>query len=498
MKIIFYATLSVFEDMLAQIMDLATIERKKGNTIYFVCCDSSINYCSMISKPKKNYHACITCQYKQRTLLKDFGIDKENIFFMKNKKYKKSLIPNYDSIEKVNSYQYKGVNIGTGVVSTLISYTRDINVDLNLHKSLFDDIFTTALTVVDNIEEIFEEIQPNKVYFYNGRLVEYKTVLEYCKYKSIPFVTYEVGSIITKYTLYENTLPHDPQYNARKAIELAEQNKEEVKKQGEDWYIKRRQGKIPEEKIDINYTKKQEKNVLPSSFDSNEKKGKVIISIFNSSEDEIIAVGQDIWKTYGHQSHITEELLTAFEKSDSNYFFYLRIHPNQANLLHTREVQNLFALEKKFSNLEVIPPDDRVDTYALIKRSKKILSFGSTVGIEATFWGKVSIVYGTSFFKYITDSAYFPDSLEALIQLLKDDNLKPLSKEAAIIYGYYIGERGTDLKYYEYPIFKTENKLESKNSFIYWYLQCYTFFINNRFPMRFFPKKIIYHLFLKK
>lgn len=498
MNIIFYSTLNLFEDMIAQVMELAKIEKEKGHTIYFIGCNSSIDYCSMVSKGDKNYHACIACQYKQRAVLKDFGVDEKNIYFMKPTSLEKNSIERYKNIKEITDYKYKDINIGIGIASSLISYTRDTDVDLDENRDIFNDMFKTAHTVLDNIEIFFEEIKPDKVYIYNGRLVEYRTVLEYCKHKNIPFTTYEVGSTIQKYMTFDNTLPHDIQLNGQFALQLAKNNSKEVIEKGAIWYVNRRKGSVSKDKIDISYIKNQKKNNLPKSFETFLDTNKHIISIFNSSEDEIASVGQDIWKTYGRQSDIIEEIVKEFENTDSNYFFYLRIHPNQQPLIHVKEVQKMISLSEKYSNIEVILPNEDIDTYTLMEKSHKVLSFGSTTGIEATFWQKPSIVYGSAFYKYIPNSAYFPNSFEELINTLRDKQVEPLSKEAAIIYGYYISERGTDLKYYKDPLFVKKNRFESKQNFIYFYLKLYNFLINNRFPMRFFPKKIVYNLFLKK
>lgn len=498
MNVVFYTSLNLYDDILAQTMELAKIEREKGNTVYFICCNSSIDYCSIVGTAS-NYHACITCQYKQRTVLKDFGIDEKNVFFLKNIKYTETPYEKqYNNIEEVKKYTYKGVNVGMGIASSFITFTRDIDADLGEHAKVLRDMFTTAHLIVDNMKPIFEAINPDKVYFFNGRFVEYRTVLEYCKHTNISFTSYEAGSTIQKYITFENTIPHDPKRNGEFALQLVEKNKKEALEQGERWYIDKRQGTVPKDKIDINYTTQQQKDNLPKSFESALLANKHIISIFNSSEDEMAALGQDIWKTYGRQSDIIEEILKEFEKTGLEYFFYLRIHPNQRNLIDTREVQSLIHLPKKYSNIEVILPDEDIDTYALLEKTHKTLSFGSTTGVESTFWGKPSVVYGAAFYQYIPNSAYFPDTFEKLIATLKNKELEPLSKEAAITYGNYISERGEEFEEYKVPLFTKENRFETKKNGIYLYLKLCDFLIKNKYPMRFFPNKTVYNLFLKK
>ncbi|WP_338812105.1 hypothetical protein V9L05_11970 [Bernardetia sp. Wsw4-3y2] len=497
MKSLFFNTVASYEDMLAETAELVKLEKEKGNEIYFIGCNASIDHCFAI-KNKESHITCIKCQYQQRTILKDLQIGEKNMFFLKKNTAKPYPFEASKHIEEVKSYTYRDINLGIGIASSFISSTRDVDADIKDNKELLKAITNTAHTIIDSIIPIFEEVKPDKVYFYNGRVVEYRTVLEYCKNQNIPFTTYEVGSTINKYTTFENTLPHDTNLSGQLAVDFTNKNPKESQEKGTDWFINRKQGSVAKDKIDINYIGHQKKHKLPESFQKYKEDGKHIISIFNSSEDEIASLGNDIWKTYGRQSDIMNQVIEDFNKNNPDYVFYIRVHPNQKNLIDSAEVQKIIQIPQKYTNVEVILPAEDIDTYALMKESDKVLSFGSTTGIEATFWGKPSIVYGSAFYKNIPNAAYFPSSFENLIETLKNKTLKPLSKEAAIIYGYYISERGEDLKHYKYPLFTKNNRFESKKNISFLYLKMYNFLINHSFPMRFFPQKKFYNLFLRK
>ncbi len=493
MKILIFALYVGIDEVLAHTMEMAKLERQKGNEIYIICCDASVEFC--LGKEKKGSRSvCIQCQYRQRKVLKEFQIDETNVFFLKEKPFKIYPFEGMTHIDEIKKCTYNGINIGIGVASSFVSSIRDIDANLDNHKEFLGLIAHTAHVVLDNVPEIIEKVKPDKVYIYNGRIVESRAMLEYCKYKKIPFTTYDVGSTFNRYTTFEGTLPHDMAMNAKLAIDKTNQNPIEAKQKGTNWFINRRRGSVG--KTDISYIGNQEKNKLPKSFENRE--GKHIIAVFNSSEDEVAVLGEDIWKTYGRQSDIIEDVVREFEKLYPDYFFYIRIHPNLKALTQTKEVQKIITLPQHYKNVEVILSDENVDTYALMEKSDKTLSFGSTTGIEATFWNKPSITYGSAFYKDIPNAAYFPTSFEELTALLKDKELKPLSKEAALIYGYYIMEAGSELEKYTYPLFGKDNRFETKNDILYWYTRLYNFLIKNRFPMRLFPQKIVYNFFLKK
>jgi len=46
------------------------------------------------------------------------------------------------------------------------------------------------------------------------------------------------------------------------------------------------------------------------------------------------------------------------------------------------------------SGIIVLPPNSAASTYELIDAADAVVSFGSSVGYEATYWGKVSIMAG--------------------------------------------------------------------------------------------------------
>lgn len=95
--------------------------------------------------------------------------------------------------------------------------------------------------------------------------------------------------------------------------------------------------------------------------------------------------------------------------------------------------------------MTVIGPDDPVCTYTLLKNADVVLTFGSTVGIEAVFWGKPSVSAGQCYYRNL-GGTYNPSSHSKLVELLRS-NLKPKDREAALMYGYYWDTEGKRFKY---------------------------------------------------
>lgn len=69
----------------------------------------------------------------------------------------------------------------------------------------------------------------------------------------------------------------------------------------------------------------------------------------------------------------------------------------------------------------------------------KVISFGSTMGVEANYWGKPSILLSASEY-YNLGVCYLPSSIEELCEMIKAD-LQPLAKEGALKYAFYLLDR---------------------------------------------------------
>ena len=105
-------------------------------------------------------------------------------------------------------------------------------------------------------------------------------------------------------------------------------------------------------------------------------------------------------------------------------------------------------MKKKYKNLTVIEPDEKIDTYALMEACDKVLSTYSTIGCEATYWGKVSIIAGVAPYDEL-DCVYQAKSFEDLFRLIDDKALAPKLKENSLPYGYRNQVHGEVYKFFK-------------------------------------------------
>ena len=164
------------------------------------------------------------------------------------------------------------------------------------------------------------------------------------------------------------------------------------------------------------FVKDQVRHQLPDFFDYTKKN----IAIFNSTLDEFCAI--DGWENHIYNTIddtvAIKKIITEFN-SDSNYFFYLRVHPNLRRVSKdTSQLKDLLELEINHKNIKIIWPDEQIDSYALMDICDQILVFSSTIGVEAAYWGKPVILASRAFYETL-DCIYKPQSHEEVIKLIK-------------------------------------------------------------------------------
>ena len=120
------------------------------------------------------------------------------------------------------------------------------------------------------------------------------------------------------------------------------------------------------------------------------------------------------------------------------------MHPNLTNV-DTQRKRDMLALEHP--NLTIILPDAAIDSYALLKASDIVACFGSTVGCEAVFWDRPSVLLGPSFYQGL-GGIYQPTTHEESISLLAS-TLAPKNKLGALKYGYWLQTRGHRHKHFQ-------------------------------------------------
>ena len=425
-------------------LELIKIHALKGDRVRVLICDGELSNCFW--NPEKKKYICRQCISKRKNgfkLLKQFS-NIEYIYFKTKKLDFK--FDNIKSIKDLNSFCYDGENIGQGVASRLLSLFRDHRFSFEENIDQIYRELSTAIESYDNLKYHIEHFNPQIGYVFNGRVtIFHVAILLYKKY-DMEYRAYEAAQNKNKYLLRINANNFDIDDFEKESNLLWNSNKnlKEKEKIANEWFSNKINGlEVAGGKLET-FTTNQIKSTLPDNFNYK----KINIAIFNSTIDEIYYV--DGWKNPIYKPDQTEgvrQTLVDFLNFD-DYVFYLRVHPNMRNLpKSTTQLKDIKALDEEFDNLVVIWPDEKIDSYELIRASDKVLVYGSTIGIEAAYLNKPTILAARALYENL-GCVYTPSSHQEVVKLLKTKNLLPLDSKRVLKYGYREMMHGIDFKYF--------------------------------------------------
>jgi hypothetical protein len=349
-------------------------------------------------------------------------------------------IPPFSLHEELDAFCFHGHDAGNAVLSSLISSTRDSLVDLTHHRDFVERALDTSLKVYVAARAFIERRKPDRVVLYNGRMATFRGVLRACQETGTDCLVHERAATLNRVALTDNTMPHDPVWVVRQITETWENGEHPLHEKrviGRSFYERKRSA---DGLLWDRYTEAQETGRLP--FHSSE--GRPVYSIFTSSESERIAL-KWYYRYLLHESQLDGilDVIRILEEHDFPGLLCIRIHPNSRSEKPNLREQLEGSVKQDF--VRIIGADSPVDTYALIDASEKVITFGSTVSMEAAYWGKPTILLGTGIFGPL-DSVYHPKDRDEAVQLI----VKPLESRAtedALKYGYYQSVFGRPLRH---------------------------------------------------
>lgn len=433
-KILYYSVCSYAAPQIGVVIDDILTSKKNGNDVYWLYCKNALSAC--LRNVDEYSSKCKFCGIMYEQYIKKYG-NGVNIIPVKCSDYKhKDHSFTIKNSEDLRALEYRGVQIGMSILSIYFTRTRDLDVQSIDQLLIFSKPLISQLCdFIDYAYDIIDKIQPDEIRIFNGRLFENRLFYDIACVRGIFFTSLEIalGSKPYKKISFKGGLPHDYKLRGKMIMDLwkkTPENQAEKEKIASSFFTKRRSGDlVADVKV---YTKEQKEGELPKGFNNNKKN----IAIFNSSQDEFAALG-GMWKeglVFQTQFEAIEYLVN---NSPSQIHYYLRIHPNLKGINH-KEHTDLYIFNK-FDNITVIPPESEVSSYALLDACDKAITFGSSMGVEATYWGKPSIQIGHSYYELI-DAAYIVHSKEELIDLVSKD-LPAKNKENALKYSYFMLDR---------------------------------------------------------
>ncbi len=351
----------------------------------------------------------------------------------------------YDDEEEIKGIVYKGVKIGYGAYSSYLTRTKNLHPRMDERfRNFFDQILATECVLTDLLENYIEREKPDSVMVFSARHFEVRPFYDYPLTKNLRVECLEAGFSLRKDVYmgfnYGKWQPHSIEFHNSYILKQWDESllsEDEKVKRGSEFF-ERKKNNIPSG--GLVYTSGQKLGRLPENWDSSKKN----IVIFNSSEDEFVAVG-DEYSTkaffpdqFSGINHILELL-----KEQSDIHVYVRVHPAQKQVQYKYHL-DLYDLSSRYDNVTIIHANDVISSYTLIDHAQKVVVFGSTIGIEAVFWNKPVILLAGALY-YHLDQCHIPKTNHEL-EVLLTSNLPSKRSLNVLKFGFYmLTERGYEL-----------------------------------------------------
>lgn len=416
-------------------LDIAQQHLDAGDSVEFFNCTGDLKNCdhNVDHSPAK----CLACVGRREMGLELLTPCVKSHSFSES--YSDHVRTDFESVDDLTAYRIDNFDIGYAALSSIVSFCRDPEPDLTEHRETLNRFLISAWQTYEQTIDFLSKNEFDRVYLFNGRFAALRAVLRACQRLNVDCYIHERGCDRDHYDLFKNHLPHEFD-----AIEKAVNDRWEGASSNPDrekiaatWFHDR-VNRV--EKVWHSFVKNQEYGRLPADWDAGRKN----VAIFCSSDDEFVAIGDACRNdVYPDQVTAMAQISGDLHNTHPETQIYLRLHPNLTSVDNQRKHQ---MLSLDFPNLTVIEPDAVIDTYELIRSSDTIVSFGSTVGSEAVFWGKPSVLLGPCFYQNL-GGVYRSHSHEETMQLLTQ-TLEPQEKTGALKYGYWFQTRGHRHQYY--------------------------------------------------
>lgn len=428
-------------------LEIAQKHLDRGDRVFFLACDSSLKYCE--ANPQGSVRRCDRCRLRRtRSLGLLSGAVTEfrlgDFLPESTGDMESAAMAEISGIHDAENFVHNGHDLGNAALSSAIWNARDPLCETEQSLGQLRRYVVTALRSYIGVSEFLRQHPSMEAaYVFNGRFASSRGALRACQETAgLEVYTHERGANIGKYMMFRNEMVHSRALWTSEILRTWNSSGEaERMESGASFFESRRRGANKEW---VSYIGRQTAGKLPASWNPD----RTNVVIFNSSEDEFVGLGEE-WKNpiYESQSEGIGKIIRDCQSLYPEMRFYLRVHPNLIGVIN-RDMRQIRGLAKSDTpNLEVIDPESDVCTYSLIDACSKSLTFGSTTGVEATYWGKVSILAGHSFYGDL-DAAYRVGSHAELVELLGKE-LVPKPKVNAIKYGHYLMTFGEDFVHWK-------------------------------------------------
>jgi hypothetical protein len=395
--------------------------RLQGIPVIYFACDSGMSKC-ILGTNRDNVQKempCKSCVYQSKTLYKNvskFEGSKAQRSGLEWFNYQRNVqlataIENL-SISELTTFEWQNLPLGTLCLPGLrwVLRIHHLSNDEST-RYLLREYILSAWNVAQKFSKLLDEINPRAVVVFNGQFFPEATARYIAQKRGIRVITHEVGlQPATAYftegeaTAYPIHIPASFEMNDEQNAKL------------DEYLAKRFQGDFTMAGIKFWADMKG----LDESFLKKAASFKQIVPIFtnvifDTSQPHANTVFEDM---FDWLDLVLEEI-----RLHPETLFVIRAHPDELRVRKSsRETVEGWVSSRgvdKEANVIFVDPKETLSSYELILKSKFVMVYNSTVGLEASIMGAAVLCAGRArFTQYPT--VFFPQTIEEVRRLMKE------------------------------------------------------------------------------
>lgn len=358
----------------------------------------------------------------------DLEVDK---IFVSDKimKFKKTIRDVY-TIDQLIKIEIDDLKPGPAIANALVfeSQNRNVNIQQNISKIL--NLFESYVKIYSSVIKEIKEHNSSSFLIYNGRFLHERAVWDAAKKHDKTILIFE--TIRNRYLVRDFGF-HDRIANQKEMLNLWNSSKLSVKDREEKG-----------SKYFHDLKSKSNKYYVTKDFEESER-GEYFV-FYTNSDDEAIGFWET-WKENFLSQKEAIEYLSKWFGINSRFKFIVRLHPNL--LSKPVEIRNEWLNLNLDSKTVLIEPSEKTSSYSLMSKAKGVISFGSTIGLEASYHEIPSLVLADCWYDELNAVSKANDlegMLDWINKVSNGDSSVNKSKEGALVRGYWMEMSGNEFK----------------------------------------------------
>jgi hypothetical protein len=440
--VLIVAPAAIYEYHFETDLEIAERHLTAGDQVTMMVCHGNLLACD--PNPLHDLGRCVRCIGRHRAGIPRLsGSVKVEPFIQltdKDRRELRDLKTDWQSVQELNDFVVDNFDAGWAAQSSLAAQFMRPDYDVREQHDQIRRTLLSSVAAFRSLQNYLSRVHVDRLYVFNGRYATLRAVVRAAESKGVPFFVHERGSSFEKFALYENHPPFDIEFfqdEIRRAWDRA--NPEVRELVGTSFFADRVAGVQSDW---FSYSARQEYGKLPETW----KDGARNIVMYASSSDDLDCVREMVQgKTIYDNQYEAIDKIIASASAHPELNLFVRAHPRSASM---PEVGMHRLLEMRLPNLTVIPAASPISTYAMMRKATRVVSFGSTTGMEATFWGTPSILGYRSYFDKL-GCIHIPKSHDEMMSMIVRDQLPPADKKGALMYGHFIKTVGTPFRYHQ-------------------------------------------------